>query len=404
VTAAPGRRGRAARAEGYDARVLRMLTAGESHGRALVAILEGMPAAVPVSPKRIAAELARRRHGHGRGGRQRLESDALEVVSGVRHGRTLGSPIAVTIPNAEWETKYRDLMAVEGEGDPADRLTRPRPGHADLAGALKYGFEDVRDVLERASARETAARVAVGAVCKAFLAELGVGLVSHVVRIGRVATRASTRPPRPEDLEAVDASPVRCFDEAVGGRMVEEIDRVRKARDTVGGEFEVIAYGCPPGLGSHVHHDRKLDARLALAVMSIQSVKGVGIGDGFASARRYGSGAHDEIVPRGGRITRPTDRAGGIEGGISTGQPIRVRAAMKPFSSLPEPLRTVDLRTGEAATAITQRTDVCAVPAGGVVGEAVVAFELARAVLEKFGGDSLPETGRNLASFLEALP
>ena len=381
-----------------------MLTAGESHGRALVAILEGLPAAVPVAPKQIAAELARRRHGHGRGGRQRLESDALEVVSGIRHGRTLGSPIAVTIPNAEWEPKYRDLMAVEGEGDPADRLTRPRPGHADLAGALKYGFDDVRDVLERASARETAARVAVGAMCKALLAELGVGLVSHVVRIGRVATRASMRPPRPEDLEAVDASPVRCFDGAAAGRMVEEIDRVRKARDTVGGEFEVIAYGCPPGLGSHVHYDRKLDARLALAVMSIQSVKGVGVGDGFASARRYGSAAHDEIVPRGGRITRPTDRAGGIEGGISTGQPIRVRAAMKPFSSLPEPLRTVDLRTGEAATAITQRTDVCAVPAGGVVGEAVVAFELARAVLEKFGGDSLPETGRNLASFLEALP
>ncbi|HEX6400093.1 MAG TPA: chorismate synthase [Actinomycetota bacterium] len=384
--------------------MLRMLTAGESHGKALVAVLEGMPAAVPVAPKQIAAELARRRHGHGRGGRQRLETDALEILSGVRHGRTLGSPIAITIPNAEWEAKYRDLMGVEGEDDPADRLTRPRPGHADLAGALKYGFDDVRDVLERASARETAARVAIGAVCKAFLAELGISLVSHVVRIGTVATRASMRPPTPEDQEAVDASPVRCFDEAVGARMVEEIDRVRKARDTLGGEFEVLAYGCPPGLGSHVHYDRKLDARLALALMSIQSVKGVAVGDGFASAARYGSAAHDEIVRRDGRVTRASARAGGIEGGTSTGQPIRVRAAMKPFSSLPKPLATVDLATGAAAEAITQRTDVCAVPAGGVVGEAVVAFELAGAILEKFGGDSVPETRRNLDAFVGGLP
>jgi chorismate synthase len=381
-----------------------MLTAGESHGKALVAVLEGLPAAVPVAPKVIASELARRRHGHGRGGRQRLESDALEILGGVRHGRSLGSPIAITIPNAEFASKYAELMGVEGEADPQQRLTRPRPGHADLAGALKYGFDDVRDVLERASARETAARVAIGAVCKAFLAELGIALVSHVVRIGKVTTRASMRPPGPEDLEAVDASPVRCFDEAVGARMVEEVDRVRKARDTVGGEFEVLAYGCPPGLGSHVHHDRKLDARLALALMSIQSVKGVGVGDGFASAARYGSAAHDEIVRRSGRIGRATARAGGIEGGTSTGQPIRLRAAMKPFSSLPKPLATVDLATGEAATAITQRTDVCAVPAGGVVGEGVVAFELANAVLEKFGGDSLPETRRNLEAFVEGLP
>jgi len=381
-----------------------MLTAGESHGKALVAVLEGMPAAVPVAPKEIAGELARRRHGHGRGGRQKLETDALDVLSGVRHGRTLGSPIAITIPNAEWETKYRDLMAVDGEGDPADRLTRPRPGHADLAGAMKYGFDDVRNVLERASARETAARVAIGAVCKAFLAELDIRIVSHVVRIGKVATRASTRLPVPQDLDAVDASPVRCFDDAAADRMVAEIDRVRKARDTVGGEFEVIAYGCPPGLGSHVHYDRKLDARLALALMSIQSVKGVAVGDGFASASRYGSAAHDEIVRRAGRIARKTARAGGIEGGMSTGQPIRVRAAMKPFSSVPKPLATVDLATGDDALAIKQRTDVCAVPAGGVVGEAAVAFELAGAVLEKFGGDSLPETRRNLASFAAGLP
>jgi chorismate synthase len=381
-----------------------MLTAGESHGKALVAILEGLPAAVPVAPKEIAAELARRRHGHGRGGRQKLETDALEILGGVRHGKTLGSPIAITIPNAEWEAKYRDLMSVEGEGDPADRLTRPRPGHADLAGALKYGFDDVRNVLERASARETAARTAVGAVCKAFLGELGIRLVSHVVRIGKVSVRANAPTPGPDDLDAVDASPVRCFDEAVAVRMIEEIDRVRKSRDTVGGEFEVIAYGAPPGLGSHVHYDRKLDARLAQALMSIPSVKGVGVGDGFASAARYGSSAHDEIVRREGRLTRKTARAGGVEGGMSTGQPIRARAAMKPFSSLPRPLATVDLATGEDALAITQRTDVCAVPAGGVVGEAVVAFELADAMLDKFGGDALPETRRNLEAFVETLP
>jgi chorismate synthase len=384
--------------------VLRLLTAGESHGKGLVAILEGMPAGVPVAPKEIAAELARRRHGHGRGGRQRLESDSLDVLAGVRHGRTLGSPIAITIPNAEWETKYRDLMAVEGEGDPADRLTRPRPGHADLAGVMKYGFDDVRNVLERASARETAARVAIGAVCKAFLAELEIRIVSHVIRIGKVAVRADARRPTPEDLDAVDASPVRCFDDAAGNRMVAEVDRVRKSRDTVGGEFEVIAYGCPPGLGSHVHYDRKLDARLALGLMSIQSVKGVGVGDGFASAARYGSAAHDEIVRRAGRITRATSRAGGIEGGMSTGEAIRARVAMKPFSSVPAPLATVDLATGEDAVAIKQRTDVCAVPAGGVVGEAVVAFEVANAVLEKFGGDALAETRRNLDAFVETLP
>jgi chorismate synthase len=359
---------------------------------------------VPVAPKEIAAELARRRHGHGRGGRQKLETDALEILGGVRHGKTLGSPIAITIPNAEWEAKYRDLMAVEGEGDPADRLTRPRPGHADLAGALKYGFDDVRNVLERASARETAARTAIGAVCKAFLGELGIRLVSHVVRIGKVSVRANGPTPGPDDLDAVDASPVRCFDEAVAARMIEEIDRVRKSRDTVGGEFEVIAYGAPPGLGSHVHYDRKLDARLAQALMSIPSVKGVGVGDGFASAARYGSSAHDEIVRRDGRLTRKTARAGGVEGGMSTGQPIRARAAMKPFSSLPRPLATVDLATGEDALAITQRTDVCAVPAGGVVGEAVVAFELADAILGKFGGDALPETRRNLEAFVETLP
>jgi chorismate synthase len=379
--------------------MLRLLTAGESHGKALVAILEGLPAGVPIAPKEIAGELARRRHGHGRSGRQRIEGDRFEILAGVRHGRTLGSPVAITIENAEWESKYKDLMSVEGEADPSEKLTRPRPGHADLAGAQKYGFDDVRNVLERASARETAARVAVGSLCKALLAELGVAVLSHVVRIGSVAVAEGAPSPGPEDLEAVDASPVRCFDEETGRRMVSEIDAVRKARDTVGGVFEVIAYGCPPGLGSHVHYDRKLDARLALALMSIQSVKGVEVGDGFAGAERRGSTAHDEIVVGESGLSRSTMRAGGIEGGMTTGQPVRIRAAMKPFSTVPRPLSTVDLATGEADVAITQRTDVCAVPAGGVVGEAAVALVLADAALEKFGGDSLPETRRNLESF-----
>jgi chorismate synthase len=383
--------------------MLRLLTAGESHGMALVGVLEGLPSGVPVSPKEIAGELARRRHGHGRSGRQKLEGDRFEIVSGVRHGRTLGSPIAVTIENAEWNEKYRDLMAVEGEPDPAERLTRPRPGHADLAGALKYGFDDVRNVLERASARETAMRVALGVFCKALLAELGIAVVSHVVRVGKVAVR-STRLPRPEDIEVVDASPVRCFDEVVSDRMVAEIDRIRKDRDTVGGVFEVIAYGCPPGLGSHVQFDRKLDARLALSLMSIQSVKGVEVGEGFSSATKPGSRAHDEIVTGRGGLRRKSARSGGIEGGMSTGLPVRVRAAMKPFSTVPKPLATVDLSTGRPEVAITQRTDVCAVPAGAVVGEAAVAFVLAQAALEKFGGDSLPETRRNLDGFVAGLP
>jgi chorismate synthase len=379
--------------------MLRLLTAGESHGKGLVGVLEGLPAGVPVSPKEIADELARRRHGYGRSGRQKLEADAFEIMSGVRHGRSLGSPISVTIANAEWEAKYRDLMGVEGEIDPSDKLTRPRPGHADLAGAQKYGFDDVRNVLERASARETAMRVALGVFAKAFLAEFGIAVLSHVVRIGSVATRSS-RLPAPGDLEAIDASPVRAFDDAAAARMVEEIDRIRKARDTVGGVFEVVVHGCPPGLGSHVQYDRKLDARLALALMSIQSVKGVEVGDGFATAARPGSKAHDEIRPGLGRATA---RAGGVEGGMSTGQPIRVRAAMKPFSTVPKALATVDLRTGKADVAINQRTDVCAVPSGGVVGEAAVAFTIADAVLEKFGGDSLPETRRNLTSFVDGL-
>ena len=381
-----------------------MLTAGESHGKALVAVLEGLPAGVAIAPERIARELARRRHGYGRGGRQRFEADRFEILSGVRHGASLGSPIAISIPNVEFEAKYRELMAVEGSAATEVRLTRPRPGHADLVGVQKYGFDDVRNALERASARETAARVAAGACCKAFLDELGLSVMSHVVRIGSVTTPARSRIPTPADVPAIDRSPVRCADPGAGERMIAEIDRLRKAHDTVGGVFEVLAYGVPPGLGSYVQYDRRLDARLAFALMSIQSVKGVEVGDGFATAARPGSKAHDEIVLRGGRITRRTDRAGGIEGGISTGEPIRLRAAMKPFSTVPRPLATVDLATMTPAQAIKQRTDVCAVPAGGVVGEAVVAFELADAALEKFGGDSVAETARNLDAFVGGLP
>jgi chorismate synthase len=387
----------------YHCGMLRLLTAGESHGKALVGILEGLPAGVPVSDKALADELARRRHGYGRSGRQSLEGDRFEVLGGVRHGRTLGGPVAVTIENAEWEHKYRDLMAPFGDADPSKRLTRPRPGHADLAGMQKYGADDARDILERASARETATRVALGYFCKAALAELGIAVLSHVVSIGEESA-SEEELPRPEDLDAIDGSPVRCADAEASDRMVTTIDAARRAGDSLGGVFEVLAYGVPPGLGSHVHFDRKLDARLALALMSIQSVKGVGIGDGFETAAVPGSKAHDEIVRgEGGVFARATDRAGGIEGGMSNGEVIRARVAMKPLSTLPRPLRTVDVDTGEEAEAITQRTDVCAVPAGGVVGEAMAAYVLADAALEKFGGDSLGETKRNLDAFAASL-
>jgi chorismate synthase len=383
--------------------MLRVLTAGESHGPGLAVIVEGMPAGVPIPLDAITADLARRRAGYGRGGRQRFEADAFEVLAGIRHGRTIGSPVAITIPNVEFVTKYANLMGVEGVVGDAEKLTRPRPGHADLAGALKYGFDDVRNVLERASARETAARVAAGAVCKALLGEVGIQIVSHVVRIGKV--KAPPRTPAPDDQAEIDRSPVRCADPDASEAMVAEIDRLRAAKDSVGGVFEVLVWGAPPGLGSYVQWDRKLDARLAAVLMSIQSVKGVEVGDGFASAARPGSKAHDEIVTgRDGRLTRRTSRAGGIEGGMSTGQTIRVRAAMKPFSTVPRPLATVDLRTGEAAVAIKQRTDACAVPAGGVVGEAVVAHVLADALLEKFGADTLDEIRGSLTRYLEALP
>jgi chorismate synthase len=380
--------------------MLRLLTAGESHGRGLVAVLEGLPAGIPLTLKEVDAELARRRHGYGRGGRMKLEQDTVTLLAGVRFGHTLGSPLAITIDNTEWP-KYRDRMD-PGGAPIEERLTRPRPGHADLVGMQKYGFDDARNVLERASARETASRVAAGAACKAFLGELGIHVLSHVVAIGAVKARG-TRLPQPEDLDAIDASPVRCLDAGVEAKMLAAIDAARKDRDTLGGVFEVVVHGLPPGLGSHVHFDRKLDARLALALMSIQAIKGVEVGDGFATAARPGSRAHDEIVSKDGALTRKTARAGGIEGGMSTGEPLRVRAAMKPLSTLSRPLATVDLDTGKAAAAIKQRTDTCAVPAAGVVGESAVALVIADAVLEKFGGDSVAETRRNLDGYLAAL-
>ena len=389
--------------------MLRYLTAGESHGQALVAILEGMPAGVPVQTKDIAAELTRRRLGYGRGARMRFEQDRLELLGGVRHGRTLGGPVALLVGNTEWP-KWAEVMAPDPLADPAALaggraapLTRPRPGHADLTGMQKYGFDDARPVLERASARETAARVAVGAVAKALLAEVGVRVVSHVVRLGPAASRAAAVP-GPGDLERIDASPVRCLDEQAAARMVAAVDQAKARGDTLGGVFEVAVHGLPPGLGSYVQWDRKLDARLAAALMSIQAIKGVEVGDGFAGAARPGSRAHDEIVPgEGSRPRRRTGRAGGIEGGMSTGEVLRVRAAMKPLSTLVRALGTVDLATGAPARAVVQRSDVTAVPAAAVVGEAAVALVLADALLEKTGGDSLAEVRRNFDAYLAAV-
>jgi chorismate synthase len=388
--------------------VLRYLTAGESHGQALVAVLEGMPAGVPVTTAEIAAELARRRLGYGRGARMRFEADRLEVLGGVRHGRTLGSPVAVLIGNSEWP-KWTEVMAPDPVADEAAAavgrgapLTRPRPGHADLAGMQKYGFDEARPVLERASARETAARVALGAVAKALLGQVGVTVLGHVASLGQVVADPWAAP-GPGDRERLDASPVRCLDEQAAASMVAAIDAAKAAGDTLGGVVEVLAWGVPPGLGSHVHWDRKLDARLAGALMSVQAIKGVEVGDGFAGAARPGSQAHDEIVPGRGRPARRTDRAGGIEGGMSTGEPLRLRAAMKPLSTLVKALDTVDVASGEPAKAVVQRSDVTAVPAAAVVCEAVVALVLADALLEKTGGDSLPEVRRNLDAYLAGL-
>ncbi|MDQ1603500.1 MAG: chorismate synthase [Actinomycetota bacterium] len=390
--------------------MLRWLTAGESHGPALVAILEGLPAGVAVTTSDLADALARRRLGHGRGARMAFERDEVELLGGVRHGRTQGGPVAVQIANTEWP-KWEQVMAADpvepdllaGLGRAA-ALTRPRPGHADLTGMQKYGFDDARPVLERASARETAARVALGAVAAAFLDQVGrIRLLSHVVAIG-TASAPDGVVPAPEDVDRLDLDPVRCLDTRAAEAMVAEIDQAQRDGDTLGGVVEVLAYGLPPGLGSHVHWDRRLDSRLAGALMGIQAIKGVAVGDGFETARRRGSAAHDEIErDAGGNLRRRTSRAGGVEGGMSTGEALRVRAAMKPISTVPRALDTVDLATGSPAQAISQRSDVCAVPAAGIVAEAMVALVLADAVLEKFGGDSVVETARNLSGYLEQL-
>jgi chorismate synthase len=389
---------------------LRRLTAGESHGPALLATLEGLPAGVAITREDVVTALARRRQGHGRGARMAFERDEVELLGGIRHGRTQGGPVSVRIANTEWP-KWERVMSPDPV--PPEELTglarnapltRPRPGHADLAGMQKYGFTDARPVLERASARETAARVALGVVASAFLDQaVGARLVSHVVAIGEVDAPELVSP-GPDDVPHLDLDPVRCLDPGASDAMVAEIDAAQKDGDTLGGVIEVLAYGLPPGLGSHVHWDRRLDSRLAGALMSIQAIKGVSIGDGFASARRRGSLAHDEIERNdSGGLRRRTARAGGIEGGMSTGEPVRVRAAMKPISTVPRALDTVDVATREPAVAINQRSDVCAVPAAAVVAEAMVALVLTDAVLEKFGGDSVGETKRNASAYLENL-
>ena len=388
---------------------VRWLTAGESHGPALVAILEGVPSGVAVTSADVAKDLSRRRLGYGRGARMSFEQDEVEILGGVRHGLTLGSPVAIRVGNSEWP-KWQTVMAADPvhPSELASQarnapLTRPRPGHADLAGMQKYGHTDARPILERASARETAARVAVGTVAKALVKQaVGIDIVSHVIELGSVAAKPGLVP-RPEDAERIDADPLRCLDPEASERMVAEVDAAKKDADTLGGIVEVLAYGVPPGLGSHVQWDRKLDARLAAALCSIQAIKGVEIGDAFTQARSRGSQAHDEIIPTASGVRRVTDRAGGLEGGITTGEPLRVRAAMKPISSLNRALSTVDVVTGEVATAINQRSDVCAVPAAAIVAEAMVALVLAEAVLEKFGGDSVAEIRRNLDGYLDNL-
>ncbi len=389
----------------------RFVTAGESHGPALTAIVEGIPAGLPLQAAFIDADLQRRQGGYGRGGRMRIESDRAEILAGVRHGETLGSPIALQVRNRDW-ANWSQIMSPdpldEAVGDEAlRRVHLPRPGHADLIGLLKYGRSDARDILERASARETAARVAAGAVAKRLLEELGITIGSHVVMLGGIEAEIPTELPDPLNA-AVDASPVRCLDPEAEARMIDAIDEAKRAGDTLGGVFEVVARGVPVGLGSHVSWDRKLDGRLAAALMSIQAIKGVEIGLGFEAAARPGSRVHDAIITEPNRIRaagygRSSNRAGGLEGGISTGLPLVVRGAMKPISTLMQPLQTVDLRTGEAGQAVRERSDVCAVPAAAVVGEAMVAIVLADAVLEKFGGDSLVEVQRNLAGYLDQL-
>ncbi|MGK4579718.1 chorismate synthase [Kitasatospora sp. HPMI-4] len=388
---------------------LRWLTAGESHGPALVATLEGLPAGVPVTTGMVADALARRRLGYGRGARMKFEQDEVTFLGGVRHGLTMGSPVAVMVGNTEWP-KWEQVMSA----DPVDpevldglarneALTRPRPGHADLAGMQKYSIDEARPILERASARETAARVALGAVARSYLRETcGIEIVSHVVELAAAKAPAGLLP-KPSDEARLDADPVRCLDPEASAAMVAEIDQAHKDGDTLGGVVEVLAYGVPVGLGSHVHWDRRLDARLAAALMGIQAIKGVEVGDGFELARIPGSKAHDEIVSTAEGVRRTSGRSGGTEGGLSTGELLRVRAAMKPIATVPRALQTLDVRTGEPAKAHHQRSDVCAVPAAGIVAEAMVALVLADAVNEKFGGDNVTETRRNVQGYLDHL-
>ena len=388
--------------------MLRWITAGESHGPELVAVLEGLPAGVPANTDMLKDALSRRRLGYGRGARMKFEQDNVTFSGGVRHGLTMGGPIAICIENTEWP-KWQEVMSAdpidsELQGARAEPLTRPRPGHADFTGMQKYGFLDSRPVLERASARETAARVALGSVASSFLNELGISLVTHTVAIGSVSSALDAQLPTRKDLEKLDEDPVRCFDAETSKRMIAEIDECHKDGDTLGGVTETLVYGTPPGLGSFVHWDRRLDSQLAGALMGIQAIKGVEFGDGFETAKRRGSAAHDEIVREDGIARRLTDRAGGIEGGMSTGGVIRVRIAMKPISTVPKALQTIDITTGEATKAQHQRSDVCAVPAAGVVAEAMVALVVANSVLEKFGGDSIAETKRNMESYLENIP
>ncbi|EFR50200.1 chorismate synthase [Bifidobacterium bifidum NCIMB 41171] len=393
--------------------MLRWQTAGESHGEALVAMIEGLPAGVRVTSDDVVDALARRRLGYGRGARMKFEQDKVRLLTGVRFGETLGSPVAIEIANTEWP-KWTEVMSAdpldhdlprEGRNAP---LSRPRPGHADLTGMRKYGFDDARPVLERSSARETASRVALGAVAARFLEQaFGIRTVSHVISIGGAGVEDAddVALPTPDDVEALDVSPVRTLDKAAEERMIARIDEIKSTADTVGGVIEVLAYGVPAGIGTYVESDRRLDAALASAVMGIQAIKGVEIGDGFLEAVRPGSQAHDEMVPGAdGRITRLTNRAGGIEGGMSNGQPIRVRAAMKPIPSIPRALRTVDVTDGEAASAINQRSDTTAVPAASVVAEAMVRLTLARYALDKFGGDSVAETRRNFEQYVASWP
>jgi len=382
--------------------MLKFLTAGESHGRGLVALIEGIPAGLSLPVEFIDEDLARRQLGFGRGGRMRIEKDKALIMSGVRHGMTIGSPISLLIHNRDWEN-WSEKMAVGPVDAEFERATRPRPGHADLTGLLKTDQQDVRNILERASARETAAKTALGAIARRLLEEIGVTIVSHVVRIGGAAAPAGTLP-GPGDLDTIDESPVRCFDERVAREMVAEIKTAAADKDTVGGVFEVVVYGCPPGLGSYVSWDKRLNAELCRAIAGIPAIKGVEIGAGFALGGLRGSAAHDEIEYRDTEgYRRTTNRAGGIEGGMSNGEPIVVRAAMKPIPTLSSGLRTVDIDSKEEVTAMSERSDICAVPAAAVIGEAAVALQLAEAALEKFGGDSLNEFLRNHRGYLEQI-